>query len=146
VSDLETRLGLEVGSLAGIDLARAQAALDDVSALVRDESAGRTWLDDTGAAAPPPGIKVVTIQAAMRVYNNPDNYTSESVGDYSYQREQGTTSLYLTDDEKLAVQKSMAAAGASGVWSGTGSVRLNKPYAWPVPPLFWRRRRECGGW
>ena len=45
VSALEIRLGLAAGTLDGADLARAGAALDDVSALVRAEAGSklRVW-------------------------------------------------------------------------------------------------------
>lgn len=113
VSALELRLGLEIGTLQGADLARASAALDDASALVRAE-ASKTWLDGDTVTAPAQVVTIV-VKAALREYRNPDGFTSEQLGDYSYRTDQ-TGGVYLTDDERRIVR---AAAGASGhgVWS-----------------------------
>lgn len=117
VSALELRLGLEIGSLQGADLARASAALDDASALVRAE-AGKDWVTTahgTPTVSAPTQVVTIVVKAALREYRNPAGFTSEQLGDYSYRTDQ-TGGVYLTEEERRIVR---AAAGASGhgVWS-----------------------------
>lgn len=115
VSALELRLGLEIGTLQGADLARASAALEDASALVRAE-ASKTWLDaDDNTVTAPAQVITIVVKAALREFRNPDGFTSEQIGDYSY-RTDNTGGVYLTEEERRIVR---AAAGASGhgVWS-----------------------------
>lgn len=127
---MEVRLGVPVGSLTGADKTRAEAALDDVSALVRDE-AGRDWVNALNVAVAPPGVAVVVLQAAMRCYRNPEGLTGESVGPYSWQGQQGETTLYLTDSEIRAIHAAVRAEGTG--WTGTGSVRTPSAYDSPAP-------------
>lgn len=115
VSALETRLGLAAGTLAGADLARAQANLGDVSSLVRAEASqirpGTTWVDPvTGTTITAPDeVVTVVCQAAKRAYENPSGYSGENVGDYGYQVP--VTGVYLTVEEKAIVKR--AARGAT---------------------------------
>lgn len=135
VSELEKRLGVEVGSLTGTDLVRAEAALDDVSDLVRAES-GRNWVLDNGVPLVPPSVKVVVLAVALRVFNNPTNYTSESAGDYSYQADPKAVGLMLTDDEVNVLHRAAAlaaaeeAAASGETWSGSGSVTTPSAYGY----------------
>lgn len=99
---LEVRLGRD---LEGAEAARAQAALDDASALVREE-ARRDWLDADGNPNPPSAVLTVVLTAALRVVRNPDGYTSEAEGDYSYRRSEDTgLGVYLTEEEKTIVRR-----------------------------------------
>lgn len=133
VSALETRLGLAAGSLSGVDLARAGAALDDVSALVRD-AAGKDWVDVDGVTiTAPAGAVTVTVQAALRSYRNPEGYAGESVGDYSWQLVQNGdfgVGVYLTPGEKAIVRR--AALGTTGPFLGT--VRVPSAFDNPTQP------------
>lgn len=127
VSAMETRLGLAAGAITGADLARAEAALNDVSALVRAE-AGLTWVADDGVTITAPAeVVTVVLQAALRSYRNPDGYTGESVGDYSYQFGQahGSVDLYLSASERGIVAAAAAAATPGNV---TGSIRVKSAY------------------
>lgn len=130
VADLETRLGLAAGSLTGTDLARAEAALDDASALVRAE-AGLDWVDAYGASTAPASVVVVVVQVALRVYRNPDGYISESIaGAYSYAYGQGAQNgLTLTDAERRIITRAAAADGGTG-----GLVSVYTPSAYGSRP------------
>ncbi len=147
VSELEKRLGVEVGSLAGLDLVRAEAALDDVSDLVRAES-GRNWVLENGIPLVPPAVTVVVLAVAKRVFENPSNYTSESAGDYSWQGDQNVIGLMLSDDEvnilRRAATLAAAEEGAAAGWTGSGSLTTPSAYGrgpyrygWPSGDIQW---------
>jgi hypothetical protein len=126
VADLETRLGVAVGSLAGADLARALANIADASELVRDVAgmAGRQWTAPAGVKPAPLSVQVVVVVAAKRTYENPSGYAGESVGPYSWQADQTAIGPYLTDRERKTVELAAQRANAAGgTWTGTGSVR-----------------------
>ncbi|BCJ41670.1 hypothetical protein GCM10010168_53320 [Actinoplanes ianthinogenes] len=126
VEALTVRLGGE--ALAGADLARARAALDDVSALVRLE-AGVDWVAaDAATITAPAAVVAVVLAAALRGYRNPDGFQSESVGSYSYQYAQGSTSAYLSDAEIRIVKA--AATGRARAYS----IRTPPAYEWPTQP------------
>lgn len=115
VADLEVRQGLSIGDLQDANLARAQAALEDASALVRAE-AGKTWLDSGGVTVTAPAqVVTIVIKAALREYKNPDSFTSEQLGDYSY-RTDAVGGVYLTEDERRIIR---AASGntSHGLWT-----------------------------
>jgi phage gp36-like protein len=107
--DVRTPGGLDAG-----DLARASAALDDASAMVR-AVAGKTWTTD-GALDDdiPHVVLMVTVAVARRVLANPDGVTQESIDDYSYTVANASSDVYLTRAEKAAVR---SAAGKSGIWT-----------------------------
>lgn len=111
VADLQARLG----RVFDVDeTQQALALLDDASALVRDE-AGRTWLDDSGALTEvPASIRAVVLRAAERAVRNPDGFRSESAGDYSYQRAETESGVFLTDAERRRIRQ---AIGRSGLWT-----------------------------
>ena len=133
IAELETRLGLTAGTLADNDLARATAAIADASELVRVE--GRVpWVDATGTPTAPAAVVVVVLQVAMRVYNNPNGYASETVSadgaTYSNSNNHRALGIYLTADELRTVQAAaeLATYGTgTRQWRGTGSVMTPKP-------------------
>lgn len=112
IPELEARLGRV---LTGAELDRANGLLDDASALVRDV-AGKTWIDPgTGLLEPVPGsIRWVVLRAAERAIRNPQGFSSESAGDYSYQRTGVEPGVYLTEGEEKAIRK---AIGKTGLWT-----------------------------
>lgn len=112
VTALEARLGRE---FTEDETPRAEALLEDASALVRDV-AGRTWIDpDTELLEPVPGsIRWVVLRAAERAVRNPDGFSSESAGDYSYQRTGVEPGVYLTEGEERAIRR---AVGKTGLWT-----------------------------
>lgn len=93
----------EFGTWVGEDLegnAQAEMVLNSASALVRAE-ARRTWVDDGGALADvPEQVRTITLEVASRRWRNPEGYTSETDGDYTYRQEAENASVYLTEDEK----------------------------------------------
>jgi len=119
VAELETRLGVPVGSLAGEELARAQAALNDASELVL--TAGRSsWTDAEGATPAPPVVVVVVLRLAKRIYQNPDEYTWAQMGDFAYTRRDAGG--LLTDSELALIRQ------AAGVADGAYSVATPSAY------------------
>ena len=112
VPDLEARPGRE---FSDEETTRAAALLDDASALVRDV-AGKTWIDpETGERLPVPGsIRWVVLRAAERAVRNPEGFSAESAGDYSYQRTGVQPGIHLTENEEKVIRR---AVGRRGVWT-----------------------------
>lgn len=112
LSDVEARLGTTYPTG---EVARPLAVIDDASALVRAE-AGRTWVDPVTAVLldVPPAIKAVTLRVAIRAIENPEGFTAESGGDYSYSRKGVEDGVYLTDREARMIRK---VVGKSGLWT-----------------------------
>lgn len=114
VVDLEQRLGR---TFDDTELTQVEAWLDDASAMVRLE-AGRDWVtdDEPPVVNAPPVARLVALKAVERVLRNPDGLSSESAGDYSYQRNavEDGGGIYLTDREVKLIRR---AAGRSGLWT-----------------------------
>lgn len=105
VNDLEARLGLDADTLTGADLVRAQAALDDASALVREE-ARRDWVDTDGTTITAPAAVIrVVLGAALRNYRNPESEISQTVGPFSRTIRASETGVYLTSAELEIVRR-----------------------------------------
>lgn len=121
VSALEVRLGYDQGSLAGVDLARAQAALDDVSAEVLD-IADTDWTTDTVPAS----VVRVVLAAAKRIYLNPQDLSSEQAGDYSWRANVRGGDL-LTPSE---VDRVKTAAGVADTWTTRTALPDEHPINW----------------
>lgn len=115
-------------TFSGAEADRVEALLHSVSIKVRRES-GRLWLVlDSGGnpvvphvldPAMPESVWDITVTAVERAIRNPDGYSSESSGDYSYQRvgiPGGVGGLYLTEGE-IEVLRQFKRAGTSGLWS-----------------------------
>ncbi len=97
------------GGISAADEARAQAALDDASALIRAE-AGMTWADTD----PPEIAKMVCIAAARRSFINPDAIRSQNLDGYAMSFASASPDVYLTAAERSLVRR---AVGKSGVWA-----------------------------
>lgn len=112
ITDIEARLGR---TFSGDELTRVEALLDDASALVRDE-AGLTWIDPgTGLLTTVPGsIRAVVLRSVERAVRNPQGFSAESAGDYSYQRTNVEPGVYLTDSERQVIRR---ATGRTGLWT-----------------------------
>lgn len=112
ISDIEARLGKV---FTGDEATRVEALLDDASALVRDE-AGITWTDpDTGQLTLVPGsVRAVVLRSVERAVRNPQGFSAESAGDYSYQRTNVEPGVYLTDGERQIIRR---AIGRTGLWT-----------------------------
>lgn len=99
VDDLADRIP---GGIKDDDIARAEAALDDASTLIRAE-AGKDWASDF-----PDIVFTVTLRAALRAFTNPAGLQQESVQGWSGSFANSSTDVYLTSNEKRLVR---AAAG-----------------------------------
>ena len=116
IINLTARMG-DVGVME-----RAQAALDDASALIRAEADPEDWIDDSGALEDVPAIVVtVCCKVAQRILANPDGLTSEGIGSYNQSFSNPSSDAYLTKSERPLIRR---AAGSSPV----GSVELQTPY------------------
>ena len=113
VEELEARLGVEQGALSGGERARAQAALDDASALVREESR-RDWVVDGEITAPPSLVRVV-LGAALRNYRNPDGEISQTAGPFSRTVKASDVGVYLTSAELEIVRRYRQES--TGLWT-----------------------------
>ena len=153
VAAMETALGLEVGSLAGLDLARAEASLADASAFART-LADRPWVDAEGNVTAPETVVAIVKRAAVRDYRNPDGVSNEALaqGAYSYTYAEGQSTIYFTEDEVALIRK--AALDGDGTspsgWSGTGSVYTPSAYTpdegETVYPYWWGSDDPRYGW
>jgi hypothetical protein len=97
-----------------VDLTRAQAALMDVSALIRRE-AGKTWVDEDGDLEEVPDeVVAVLVEVIRRSVSNPTGATQVSLGDasVSYGGTGRVGALFLYPDEKRIIRR---AAGRSAV-------------------------------
>lgn len=112
VTDIEARLGRV---FVNDELNRVVALLDDASALVCDE-AGKDWIDpDTGELTAVPGsVRAVVLRAVERAIRNPQGFSAEASGDYSYQRTNVEPGIYLTEAERAIIRKAL---GRTGLWT-----------------------------
>lgn len=116
IPELEARLGRNI---VPSEIDRATATIEDASALVREEVGYTVWIDtDTGAtnyALVPASVRAVVLRSAERAMRNPGGFSSESSGDYSYQRT-GTQQpgVFLTDGELRILRR---AVGRTGLWT-----------------------------
>ena len=97
------------GGIGSADTARAQAMLDDASALIRAE-AGMTWDGETV----PDVVKTICLSAAKRAFLNPDGINSLSLDGNAATFATGSPDVYLTKAEIRAVR---TAAGRSVLWT-----------------------------
>lgn len=102
-------------SLVEDEVARAEATLNAVSALIRAETA-RSWLDDDGYLVDVPDeVVAVTLDVTRQVFNNPDNRTSESIGDWSASSPMEFVGLRLRPDQKAILSRYRL--GRAGLWT-----------------------------
>lgn len=79
-----TQLGTRMNppqTLTGTAATRAQAILDDVSAVARRLSGDSARWTETAA---PADVLATVLAASLRIYQNPNGFASEQDGDYSY--------------------------------------------------------------
>lgn len=141
IDDLRARgVKIATGAPPNADETRAQAALDDVSALIR--TVGIPWVDDADAlvADLPPIVFTICCAAARRAYENPQNVRSENIDGF------GDTiagdvigGVELSEDEKKLIAR---AAGGNSPRLGTisttrGILETLGPFdAWDSPVLM----------
>lgn len=93
------------GGIPTADEPRAQAYLDDATALIMEE-VERDWTQVPAIA------RRITLSAALRAWFNPAFVSSEQLGDYQTVRS-ALGGVYLTEDERADLQK---LAGSSSLW------------------------------
>lgn len=120
LSALEARLGFEPGDLSGPERARAEAAIEDASALVLAEAPSKAaaW-----ASSAPPVVVAVVLKAARREYENPQGLRSENLGEHGFSVDTAS-GVYLTGHEAALIRR--AATGRAGGF--VGSIRTPTAY------------------
>lgn len=120
---------LRVGGIDAADEDRAQAALDDASALVRADACGEDWVDDDDELEDVPGVvTAIVIAVAIRAWRNPDGVRSETIGNYSVAYGDTSTAVFLTEGERRLIRR---AAGCTGI----GSIALEGD--WTINPAVY---------
>lgn len=116
-SDIELRMG-------SVDASRAQAAIDDASALIHAETRG-VWVDGGELVDDVPAVALtICCKIVQRVLTNPDEVTSETLGPFSQTRSGASADVYLTRSERRVLRR------AAGI--NVGSVTLESPYETPL--------------
>jgi hypothetical protein len=118
VDDLAARIprGIKDG-----DEERAQATLDDASALIRTET-GMDWESDF-----PDIVFTVTLWSARRSFENPSQLTQESVSGWSGTFASASPDVYLTSNEKRLVRKAAGLAEVGVVPTSRGEPLETRP-------------------
>lgn len=104
------------GGLDQGDYARAQAALQDASTLIRS-AANKTWVDDENELAVdlPDIVVTIAIKVARRAIENPDGIAQqqETTGPFSKSTSYPGSSadVYLTAEEKRLIAEATGAGG-----------------------------------
>lgn len=111
VSDLAAWVGQTIES----DDPRAGAVLSASTALVR-AYAGETWMNGDALGDVPGDVVAVVVQAAARVWANPDGLTSFTIDDSTRRwGESARDGLYLTASEKEILSAYRTSASATGL-------------------------------
>jgi hypothetical protein len=114
VEQFETRTGR---TLSASETAQVEALITDASALVvdivGDADITDTW-DVLSVGTVPGSIVPVIVSMVRRVLDNPNGYSQESIGSYSYSISGSVAGLFANKDEVRAIRK---AAGSSGIAS-----------------------------
>lgn len=129
---LEIRLGgvalVDHGDPTDPDGLRAQAALEDASALIRS-IAGVDYVDshDELLLDIPDVIPAIALAAAGRAFVNPQGAVQSSVGDVSLTLSRGESAgaVFLTNPEIRAIKKASGAATIGSIDMVTGFVPNN---------------------
>lgn len=123
---------LRLGGIAAADEDRAQAALNDASALIRAEAGTEDWVDDDGGLEEVPDVIVaVCVAVAVRAFRNPDGVRQETIGNYSVAYADTSTAVFLSTGERRTIRRAVGLTGLSSI-SLEGEWTLN-PAAVYVP-------------
>lgn len=127
LSELEARLGVEAGSLTGVDKARAERVISDATALALAEVSDVTatgWSADPPEGTGAPAVVVtVILKAARREFDNPENFSTESLADYAYSV--SASGVYLTAREAAIIRRAATGRTSTGF---VGSVRVRSSF------------------
>lgn len=124
--ELATLSDLSARGVDTSDASRAQAALTDVSALIRMETAPEDWVDSSGDLEDVPDAVVAIccrVTARMLAHGDTDVVASESLGSWSTRYRDTSADVLLTAGEREALRR------IAGVSLGLGSIRLRSPWA-----------------
>lgn len=129
VSALLTRIGLDPSELSSAELARAEAALEDATALALAE-APESVADKWRADGPPAVVRTVILKSARREFENPRQLNQEQLGEHMVGIS-ATSGVYLTPSELSLIQRE-----ARGSLQFVGSIRTPTAYGkgdtrWP---------------
>lgn len=114
--------------VAAADEARADAVLEDASALVRAE-AGKTWVTGDALDTDLPDVIVsIVIACAKRAFVNPEDLESVGVDGHTAR----FRDVYLTKNERRLVRQ---AAGRTGLWTQS-TTRLDDAGTPDVPYVY----------
>ncbi|MCK2237712.1 MULTISPECIES: hypothetical protein [unclassified Crossiella] len=105
------------------DEVRAASALVDASNLVRAE------VPPAKLAPIPPAVVTIVCKAAGREVNNPNGFSAETAGDYSYRLgEAAVTGVYLTTDELAVLRKIAGRSGLRSTRTPYGGIYHSPPH------------------
>lgn len=103
-------------SVSASDEERAQACLDDASALIRAEAGDEDWVDDDGALETVPDvIAAICVAVAVRAFRNADGVRSETIGNYSVAYADTSTAVFITAGERRMIRRAAGLTGISSV-------------------------------
>ncbi|GIG61126.1 hypothetical protein Lfu02_54980 [Longispora fulva] len=102
LEDLQARRPISIDET---ERPRAEALLEDVSAVIRDA----LGLPGLAIETAPPLVRVMTCRIVLRVLDNPGGFVSEQMGSYSYRRSKDSTDagILLSDTERRALMRSV---------------------------------------
>ena len=116
-------------SVSASDEERAQACLDDASALIRAEAGTEDWVyDDGGLETVPDVIAAICVAVAIRAFRNADGVRSETIGNYSVAYADTSTAVFITAGERRMIRR---AVGLNGI----GSIALEGD--WTINPAVY---------
>lgn len=104
-------------TLSASEATQVDALIVDASGLVVDivNDADVTDLWDAGTPGTVPAAVVpVVVNMVRRGFDNPNGYTSESVGGYSYNGDAGT-GIYATRDEVRVIRRAVSTSGIASL-------------------------------
>lgn len=102
------------GGVSDADRVRAEALLEDASALVRKE-AGATWVTGDAVVDVPEIVVTITVAVAKRAFENPRGAASETTGPFGVQYPDHAGDLvFLTESEQKTLQR---LRGGAGLWT-----------------------------
>lgn len=120
---LATTDDLEARGVNTSDASRAQAALDDASAFIRDVASPEDWLDDDGNLETVPDIIVaICCRAVQRSLDNPQAVQAEGIGSYNVTFANTSPDVYLTRAERASIRRAVGKVSL-------GAVTIESPYA-----------------
>ncbi len=99
------------------------ADLDEPAAVLLNDLAAGLFVELVGPMPVPlpAQVRASALEVVARAYRNPEGYTSETVGEYTYRRGQAGSGVYLTPAEVVAMREAVAPTSTSRV----RSVRLS---------------------